>query len=139
MRSGRSGSSRAGSRTPSSKASTPMTNASRAAPRKLPRARAPRPSGRSPGNPPMEITARMVNDLRQQTGAGMMECKAALKEANGDPEEATKILRKKGLAAAAKKAGRSATEGLVSAKVHPQAAVLLEVNCETDFVAKTEQ
>jgi elongation factor Ts len=87
----------------------------------------------------MEITARMVNDLRQQTGAGMMECKAALKEANGDPEEATKILRKKGLAAAAKKAGRSATEGLVSAKVHPQAAVLLEVNCETDFVAKTEE
>ncbi|MGH9441114.1 MAG: translation elongation factor Ts [Thermoanaerobaculia bacterium] len=87
----------------------------------------------------MEITAKMVNDLRQQTGAGMMECKAALKEANGDAEEATKILRKKGLAAAAKKAGRAATEGLVSARVHPQAGVLLEVNCETDFVAKTEE
>jgi elongation factor Ts len=87
----------------------------------------------------MEITAKMVNDLRQQTGAGMMECKAALKEADGDAEEATKILRKKGLAAAAKKAGRAATEGLVSARVHPQAAVLLEVNCETDFVAKTEE
>ena len=87
----------------------------------------------------MEITAKMVNDLRQQTGAGMMECKAALKEANGDAEEATKILRKKGLAAAAKKAGRAATEGLVSARIHPQAAVLLEVNCETDFVAKTEE
>ena len=87
----------------------------------------------------MEITAKMVNDLRQQTGAGMMECKAALKEANGDSEEATKILRKKGLAAAAKKAGRAATEGLVSARIHPQAAVLLEVNCETDFVAKTEE
>jgi elongation factor Ts len=86
----------------------------------------------------MEITAKMVNDLRQQTGAGMMECKAALKEADGNPEEAVTILRKKGLAAAAKKAGRAATEGLVSAKVHPAAAVLLEVNCETDFVAKTE-
>jgi elongation factor Ts len=86
----------------------------------------------------MEITARMVNDLRQATGAGMMQCKDALKEANGDAEEATKILRKKGLAAAAKKAGRAASEGLVSARIHPQAAVLLEVNCETDFVAKTE-
>ena len=86
----------------------------------------------------MEITAKMVNDLRQQTGAGMMECKAALKEAGGNAEEAVTILRKKGLAAAAKKAGRAATEGLVSAKVHPAAAVLLEVNCETDFVAKTE-
>ncbi|HKB72456.1 MAG TPA: translation elongation factor Ts [Thermoanaerobaculia bacterium] len=86
----------------------------------------------------MEITAKMVNDLRQRTGAGMMECKAALKEAGGDAEEAVTILRKKGLAAAAKKAGRAATEGLVSAKVHPAAAVLLEVNCETDFVAKTE-
>jgi len=85
----------------------------------------------------MEITAKMVNDLRQQTGAGMMECKAALKESGGNPEEAVTILRKKGLAAAAKKAGRAATEGLVSAKVHPAAAVLLEVNCETDFVAKT--
>jgi len=86
----------------------------------------------------MEITAKMVNDLRQLTGAGMMECKSALKEAGGNPEEAVTILRKKGLAAAAKKAGRVASEGLVSAKVHSGAAVLLEVNCETDFVAKTE-
>jgi elongation factor Ts len=87
----------------------------------------------------MEITAKMVNDLRQSTGAGVMECKTALKESNGDSEEAVKILRKKGLAAAAKKAGRTATEGLVVAKIYPQAAVLLEVNCETDFVAKTEE
>jgi elongation factor Ts len=86
----------------------------------------------------MEITATMVNELRQQTGAGMMECKAALKEAGGDAEEAVKILRKKGLAAAAKKAGRAATEGLVAARVYPGAVVLLEINCETDFVAKTE-
>jgi len=86
----------------------------------------------------MEITARMVNELRQATGAGMMECKAALKEAGGNAEEAVKILRKKGLAAAAKKAGRAATEGLVDARIHPNAVVLLEVNCETDFVAKTE-
>lgn len=87
----------------------------------------------------MEITAKMVNDLRQSTGAGMMECKSALKEAAGNMDEAVKILRKKGLAAAAKKAGRAATEGLVSAKVHAGAGVLLEVNCETDFVAKTEE
>jgi elongation factor Ts len=86
----------------------------------------------------MEITAKMVNDLRQQTGAGMMDCKTALKESGGDAEEAVKILRKKGLAAAAKKAGRAATEGLVLARLFPKAAVLLEVNCETDFVAKTE-
>ncbi len=87
----------------------------------------------------MEITKDMVNDLRQATGAGMMDCKKALVEADGNAEEATKILRKKGLAAAAKKAGRAATEGLVSARIHPNAAVLLEVNCETDFVAKTEE
>jgi elongation factor Ts len=86
----------------------------------------------------MEITAKMVSDLRQATGAGMMECKKALVEANGHAEEAVKILRKKGLAAASKKAGRAATEGLVVARVFPKAAVLLEVNCETDFVARTE-
>ena len=85
----------------------------------------------------MDINKDMVNELRQATGAGMMDCKKALVEAAGNMDEATKILRKKGLAAAAKKAGRAATEGLVSAKVHPAAAVLLEVNCETDFVAKT--
>jgi elongation factor Ts len=86
----------------------------------------------------MEINKDMVNELRQATGAGMMDCKKALVEASGDMDEATKVLRKKGLAAAAKKAGRAASEGLVSAKLHPGAAVLLEVNCETDFVAKTE-
>jgi elongation factor Ts len=86
----------------------------------------------------MDINKDMVNELRQATGAGMMDCKKALVEGGGDMEEATKILRKKGLAAAAKKAGRAATEGLVSAKIHPAAAVLLEVNCETDFVAKTD-
>src|SRR5512141_2682475 len=87
----------------------------------------------------MDITAKMVNDLRQATGAGMMECKAAVKESNGDSEEAVKILRKRGRAAAAKMAGRAASEGLVGAKIYPTAAVLLEVNCETDFVAKTEE
>jgi elongation factor Ts len=87
----------------------------------------------------MEITAKMVNDLRQQTGAGMMDCKSALKEAAGSIEEAVKVLRKKGLATAAKKAGRVATEGLVLARIYPKAAVLLEVNCETDFVAKTDE
>lgn len=86
----------------------------------------------------MEITAKMVNDLRAQTGAGMMDCKKALTEAGGNFEDAVKILRTKGLAAAARKAGRAATEGIVSARIHPQAVVLLEVNCETDFVANTE-
>jgi elongation factor Ts len=86
----------------------------------------------------MEITSKLVADLRAATGVGMMECKKALVEANGDFEEAKKILRKKGLAAAASKAGRSTSEGLVVAHVARQAAVLLEVNCETDFVARTE-
>jgi len=86
----------------------------------------------------MEITKDMVADLRAATGVGMMECKKALVEAAGNFEEAKKILRKKGLAAAASKAGRSTSEGLVVAHVGKQAAVLLEVNCETDFVARTE-
>jgi elongation factor Ts len=86
----------------------------------------------------MEISSKAVADLRAETGVGMMECKKALVEASGDFEEARKILRKKGLAAAASKAGRAATEGLVVAHVTPRAAVLLEVNCETDFVARTE-
>jgi elongation factor Ts len=86
----------------------------------------------------MEITSKAVADLRAETGVGMMECKKALVEAGGDFEEAKKILRKKGLAAAASKAGRAATEGLVVAQVRPSAAVLLELNCETDFVARTE-
>src|SRR6185312_5530802 len=86
----------------------------------------------------MEITSKAVADLRAETGVGMMECKKALVEAGGDFEEARKILRKKGLAAAASKAGRATTEGLVVVHAHPSAAVLLEVNCETDFVARTE-
>jgi elongation factor Ts len=86
----------------------------------------------------MEITSKMVADLRAETGVGMMECKKALVESKGDFEEARKILRKKGLAAAASKAGRATSEGLVVAHVTPEAAVLLEVNCETDFVARTE-
>jgi elongation factor Ts len=86
----------------------------------------------------MEITSKAVADLRAETGVGMMECKKALVEAGGDFEEARKILRKKGLAAAASKAGRATKEGLVVALVAPKAAVLVEVNCETDFVARTE-
>jgi elongation factor Ts len=86
----------------------------------------------------MEISSKLVNQLRTETGAGMMDCKKALVEAQGDFEEARKILRKKGLAAAASKAGRAASEGLVVARVTLKGAVLLEVNCETDFVARTE-
>ena len=86
----------------------------------------------------MEITSKMVADLRAETGVGMMECKKALVEAGGDFEEAKKVLRKKGLAAAASKAGRATSEGLVVAHVTPIAAVLVEVHCETDFVARTE-
>jgi elongation factor Ts len=85
------------------------------------------------------ITAAMVKQLRDQTGAGMMECKNALTEANGDFEEATTILRKRGLASAAKKAGRTANEGLIANRVAPDHAwgILAEVNCESDFVART--
>jgi len=86
----------------------------------------------------MDISSKLVSDLRTDTGAGMMDCKKALVEAQGDFEEAKKILRKKGLAAAASKAGRAASEGLVIAHVTVKGAVLLEVNCETDFVARTE-
>ncbi len=86
----------------------------------------------------MDITSKMVADLRADTGVGMMECKKALVEAGGDFEEAKKVLRKKGLAAAASKAGRATSEGLVVAHVTGVAAVLVEVNCETDFVARTE-
>ena len=86
----------------------------------------------------MEITSKMVADLRAETGVGMMECKKALVEAQGDFEAAKTVLRKKGLAAAAGKAGRTASEGLVVAHVGVKGAVLVEVNCETDFVARTE-
>lgn len=88
----------------------------------------------------VEITAALVKTLRDQTGAGMMECKAALKEADGDLEAATTILRKRGLAQAAKKSGRTASEGVVSSYIHMggKIGVLVEVNCESDFVARTE-
>ena len=87
----------------------------------------------------MSISAEMVRALREETGAGMMDCKNALVEAKGDTEIAREILRKKGLAAAAKKASRTASEGVVGSYIHPGAkiGVLVEVNCETDFVAKT--
>ncbi|MDT3699408.1 MAG: translation elongation factor Ts [Thermincola sp.] len=87
------------------------------------------------------ITAAMVKELRERTGAGMMDCKKALGETDGDMEKAVEYLREKGLAAAAKKAGRIAAEGLVAAKVEAgnKKAVLVEVNCETDFVAKTDE
>jgi elongation factor Ts len=85
-----------------------------------------------------QITAAMVKDLRERTGAGMMDVKNALTEANGDMEEATKILRKKGLAAASKKAGRVTAEGAVVAHVEGNTGVLVEVNCETDFVGRNE-
>ncbi len=86
-----------------------------------------------------EITAAMIKDLRERTGAGMSDCKKALSEVDGDMEKASEYLRKKGLAAAAKKAGRVATEGAIASYIHNgRVGVLLEVNCETDFVAKTE-
>src|SRR5215510_2705121 len=88
----------------------------------------------------MSISAEMVRKLREETGAGMMECKTALVEAKGDTEAARDILRKKGLASAAKKAGRVASEGIIGSYIHPiglKNGVLVEVNCETDFVAKT--
>jgi elongation factor Ts len=85
------------------------------------------------------ITTEMVKKLRDQTGAGMMECKNALTQANGDFEEATTVLRKRGLASVAKKAGRTASEGLVGRWLAPDHAsgILVEVNCESDFVART--
>jgi elongation factor Ts len=91
-----------------------------------------------PGQRP--VTADMVKKLRDQTGAGMMECKAALTEANGDFEEANTILRKRGLATAAKKAGRAAREGLIghSLSGDQSTGILVEVNCESDFVARTD-
>src|SRR3954452_14618435 len=85
------------------------------------------------------ISAADVKKLRDQTGAGMMECKNALSEANGDFEEANTILRKRGLASAAKKAGRTASEGLIANRMAPDHSwgILAEVNCESDFVART--
>ena len=88
----------------------------------------------------MQITAQMVKELRDRTGAPMMDCKGALQEADGDIEKAIDILRTKGLSAAAKKAGRATSEGAVGQYVHAggKLGVLLEVNCETDFVARTD-
>jgi elongation factor Ts len=88
----------------------------------------------------MEVTAQMVKQLRERTGAPMMDCKAALTEAQGDMEQAVDRLRKKGLAAAAKKAGRITAEGAVGSYIHGggKIGVLVEVNCETDFVARTD-
>ncbi|HKX11704.1 MAG TPA: translation elongation factor Ts [bacterium] len=84
-----------------------------------------------------EITAKMVQDLREKTGAGMMDCKKALNEAGGDMEKAVEVLRKSGMASASKKAGRLASEGLIDIHVEGDVAAIVEVNSETDFVAKT--
>ncbi len=88
-----------------------------------------------------EISASAVKELRERTGAGFMDCKRALTETDGDVEKAVVLLRERGLAAAAKKAGREAREGLVSSYIHTggRVGVLIEVNCETDFVARTDE
>lgn len=88
----------------------------------------------------MEISASLVKQLRERTGAGMMECKAALVEAKGDLAEAEVVLRKKGIASASKKATRTTKQGVISSYIHPgaQLGVLIEVNCESDFVARTD-
>src|SRR5262245_52895616 len=88
-----------------------------------------------------EITAAAIKALREKTGAGMMECKSALTEAAGSEEKAIEILRKRGLATASKKSGRTAAEGLVDSYIHAggKIGVLVEVNCETDFVARGEE
>src|SRR5215469_4278088 len=87
-----------------------------------------------------DITAQMVKDLRERTGAGMMECKRALTEAKGDPADAEILLRKHGIASAGKKASRATKQGLIGSYIHHggQLGVLVEVNCESDFVARTE-
>lgn len=87
----------------------------------------------------MNITAEMVRNLRESTGAGMMDCKKVLTESNGDMEKAVENLRKKGLAAAEKKSGRKTSEGLIYSYIHmDKIGVMVEVNCETDFVARTD-
>jgi elongation factor Ts len=89
----------------------------------------------------MEITATLVKELREKTGVGMMECKSALTESKGDLAGAEKILRTKGLAAAAKKSSRATAEGAIGSYIHAggKLGVMVEVNCETDFVARTDQ
>ncbi|UCF77690.1 MAG: translation elongation factor Ts [Candidatus Eiseniibacteriota bacterium] len=88
----------------------------------------------------MKISSELIRQIRERTGAGMMDCKKALAECSCDPEKAVELLRKMGVAAAAKRAAREASEGLVEAYVHPggRMGALVEVNCETDFVARTE-
>ena len=88
-----------------------------------------------------DISAEQVKELRERTGAGFMDCKNALAEAEGDLDKAVGLLRERGLAAAAKKSGRDAREGLVSSYIHTggRVGVLIEVNCETDFVARTDE
>ena len=88
----------------------------------------------------MEITAALVKDLRDRTGAGMMECKKALQEAKGDIAEAEVVLRKRGISSAGKKAGRVTKQGLIGSYIHAggQLGVMVEVNCESDFVARTD-
>jgi elongation factor Ts len=88
----------------------------------------------------MEISAKLVKELRDRTGAGMMECKKALVEANGNLAEAEIILRKHGIASASKKSARTTRQGIVGSYIHPgaQIGVLVEVNCESDFVARTD-
>jgi len=90
--------------------------------------------------PMAQISAQSVKELRERTGAGMMDCKSALEESNGDVEKAVALLRERGVATAAKKAGRDAREGLVHSYIHPggRLGVLIEVNSETDFVARNE-
>lgn len=87
----------------------------------------------------MEIKASMVKDLREKTGAGIMDCKKALNETGGDVQKAIDFLRRKGMAEASKKTGRVSTEGIIGSYIHPgeRIGVLVEINCETDFVAKT--
>jgi elongation factor Ts len=87
-----------------------------------------------------EITAKMVKELRDKTGAGMMDCKKALGESGGDVEKAVKYLREQGIASASKKSGRATSEGLIYSYIHPgdKLGVLVEINCETDFVARTD-
>jgi len=89
----------------------------------------------------MAVTADQVRELRERTGAGMMECKKALQESQGDFEKAIEVLRKSGIARAASRSGRTASEGVVEAYIHPgnRVGVLIEVNCETDFVARTDE
>ena len=88
----------------------------------------------------MEITAKMVKELRQATNAGMMNCKMALQECDGDMEKAVEFLRKKGIASAAKREGRQTSQGVVDSYIHPggRVGVLVEIACETDFVARTD-